>query len=64
MRKVSEFLVNKRYIVLAILLIFTVYSATLISKVNIITDMTEFLPDESQMNIVLYIILEVFVDLK
>ncbi len=51
MRKFSEFLVNKRYLVLSVVLVITVISAVLMTKVNVITDMTEFLPDKSQMKI-------------
>ncbi len=64
MRKISEFLVNKRYIVLTVVILLTIFSATLFSKVNIITDMTEFLPDDSQMKIGIDLMKEEFPDLE
>ncbi len=64
MRKFSEFLVNKRYVVLAVVLVITVLSAALMSKVNVITDMTEFLPDKSQMKIGIDLMEVEFPDLK
>lgn len=49
MRKLSEFLVKKRNWIFGCMLIITVISAFLMQNVNIITDMTEYLPDNSAM---------------
>lgn len=49
MRKLSEFLVKKRNWILGCMLIITVISAFLMQNVNIVTDMTEYLPDNSAM---------------
>lgn len=51
MNKILEFIVNKRYLVLIAVTLFTIYSATLINDVNIMSDMTKLLPDDSQMKI-------------
>lgn len=49
MRKLAEFIVKKRYMVLAVLVLVTVFSAFMIPKVNIIMNMSEYLPDDSSM---------------
>lgn len=64
MKKFTDFLVNRRYFVLAAALLLTVYSLTLISKVNIISDMTEYLPDDSQMKIGIDLLEEEFPDMS
>jgi len=49
MRKILNAFVKKRYIVLAVMLVLTVISAFFIQKVEINSDMTEYLPDSSPM---------------
>ncbi len=49
MKKVADFLVDKRKLVLVVALLLTIISVVLMQKVNIITDMTEYLPDNSSM---------------
>ncbi|MGM9522625.1 MAG: MMPL family transporter [Oscillospiraceae bacterium] len=49
MKKTADFLVEKRYIILCIMLAFTVLSVFLMGKVNVNYDMTKYLPEESSM---------------
>lgn len=49
MRKLAEVIVEKRYIVLAVVFVLTIFGAVMIPKVNIVTDMSEYLPDDSSM---------------
>ncbi len=51
MRKLANFIVNKRYIVMAVMLAFTIVCAFLMPRVAINTDMTKYLPDDSSMKI-------------
>ncbi|HKM04500.1 MAG TPA: MMPL family transporter [Lachnospiraceae bacterium] len=60
MDKTAKFLVKRRYFIFLAVLIFTVFSGIMMSKVNIITDMTEFLPDDSLMRTGLHIMEEEF----
>ncbi len=60
MKKIASFIVNKRYIVLGVMLALCVVSAMLIPKVNINTDMTKYLPDDSSMGIGMDIMAEEF----
>lgn len=49
MRKIANILVKRRYLILIVMLAFTVLSGTMMKNVNIITDSTKFLPDDSSM---------------
>ncbi len=49
MEKLSEFLVKKRRFIFCCMLVFTVISVFLMNHVNIVTDMTTYLPDNSAM---------------
>ncbi len=60
MKKIASFVVNKRYIVLGVMLALCVVSAMLVPKVNINTDMTKYLPDDSSMGIGMDIMAEEF----
>ncbi len=64
MKKVANFLVDKRRLVLVVALILTIASVVLMQKVNIITDMTEYLPDDSSMKQGMDIMEEEFADME
>ncbi len=49
MKKIANFLVEKHKIVLAVVIVIAVFCAGLISKVEINTDMTKYLPEDSSM---------------
>ena len=49
MRKLADFMVEKRIWLLAIFLLLAVGSVFLIPKVEINTDMSKYLPDDSEM---------------
>ena len=49
MKKVANFIVNKHKLVLLLMLVITILCGVLISKVEINTDMTKYLPDKSSM---------------
>ena len=49
MEKLSEFLVKKRRFIFCFMLVFAVISVFLMNHVNIVTDMTTYLPDNSAM---------------
>lgn len=49
LKKITDIIVDKRYIVIAVVLIITAGCAFLLPKVNINTDMTKYLPDDSNM---------------
>lgn len=48
-KKISAFLVKRRYIILAVMLVVAAASVFMMQKTNIVTDMTEYLPDNSSM---------------
>ena len=50
MKKISEFIVSQHTIVLTIMVILAILCGLLIPKVEIITDMTKYLPDDSSMS--------------
>ncbi len=60
MKKIADFIVNKRYIVLAVMLILCIVSALLIPMVNVNTDMTKYLPEDSSMKQGINILAEEF----
>ncbi len=64
MQKIADFLVKRRGFVLAFMVIFTLVSAVCIPKVEIITDMTKYLPDDSSMKQGMDIMEEEFSDLS
>ena len=49
MKKIADFIVNKRYIVLVAMLVLCIACGVMIPSVNINTDMTKYLPDDSSM---------------
>ncbi|MDR2043621.1 MAG: MMPL family transporter [Clostridium sp.] len=49
MKKLANFVVDKRYFVLAVMLLLTAVCAVLIPQVEVVTDTTEYLPDDSSM---------------
>ncbi len=49
MKKTANFLVEKRNFIMIFVLILTIISVVLMTKVNIITDMKEYLPNDSSM---------------
>jgi predicted RND superfamily exporter protein len=62
MRKLSGFIVNKRIVILTVMLVITAVCGLLIPKVDINTDMTEYLPDDSLMKIGLDVMEQEFPD--
>lgn len=64
MKKIADFIVNKRYIVLGVMLTLCIVSALLIPKVNINTDMTKYLPDDSSMSMGIGILAEEFAGME
>lgn len=60
MEKIAKWIVKNRMIVLIVALAVTIASALLMLRVNIISDMTEYLPDDSSMKIGLEIMGEEF----
>ena len=62
MKKIASFIVNKRYIVLGVMLALCIVSVMLIPKVNINMDMTKYLPDDSSMGMGMDILAEEFPD--
>ena len=47
MQKIFNFIVDKKGIILSIFIILAIVSVVLIPKVNINTDMTKYLPEDS-----------------
>ena len=64
MKKISEILVKRRYVILCCMLIFTAISVFLIGKVNVVSDMTKYLPDDSAMKQGMDIMEEQFPDIE
>jgi predicted RND superfamily exporter protein len=58
--KIAKILVKERYLIFAAVIIFAVFSGIMMRKVNVITDMTEFLADDSSMKTGLNIMKEEF----
>lgn len=48
-KKIADFIVNKRYIVLGVMLALCIACVCMIPGVNVNTDMTKYLPDDSSM---------------
>ena len=51
MKKIADFIVEKRIIILVVVLLIAGMCGILIPKVDINTDMTKYLPDDSSMKI-------------
>ncbi len=64
MKKITDFIVNKRYIILILFIILSVISAILSNKVNINYDMAEYLPSTSETRIGMNIMEEEFKEIK
>ncbi len=64
LKKIASFIVNKRYIVLGVMLALCLVSAMLIPKVNINMDMTKYLPEDSSMSMGMGILAEEFPDME
>ena len=62
MKKIADFIVNKRYFVLAVMLVICIACALMIPQVTINTDMTKYLPDDSSMREGMNIMAEEFPD--
>lgn len=60
MKKIAGFIVDKHKFILAVMLIICAFCAALIPKVEINTDMTKYLPDDSSMSQGLDIMLDEF----
>ncbi len=60
MRKITDFVINKRHFILTLFIIFTIVSAILSSKVKINYDIAEYLPDTSETRIGMDIMEEEF----
>ncbi len=51
MKKITDFIINKRYFILLLFIVFTIISAILSSKVKINYDIAEYMPDTSETRI-------------
>ncbi len=60
MRKITDFIINKRHFILVLFIIFTIIAAILTSKVKINYDIAEYLPDTSETRIGMNIMEEEF----
>ena len=49
MKRLTNFIVNKRIVILAVMLVLTAVCAFLMPKVSVNSDMTKYLPDDSSM---------------
>lgn len=64
MRKFTDFIINKRYVILVVFIILSVISVILSSKVNINYDIAEYLPSTSETRIGMDIMEEDFKEIK
>ena len=64
MKKIADFIVNKRYLVLGVMLALCLVCCALIPKVNVNTDMTKYLPEDSSMGQGMVLLSEEFPDTK
>lgn len=62
MKKITDFIINKRYLILVVFIIFSVISVILSNKVNINSDITKYLPNTSETRIGMDIMNEEFSD--
>lgn len=51
MKKITDFIINKRYLILGIFIVLTIISIVLANKVNINYDISRYLPDTSETKI-------------
>ena len=51
MKKFTDFIINKRYFILVLFIILTIFSGILASKVKINHDISKYLPDTSETRI-------------
>lgn len=63
MKKIADFIVNKRYIVLGVMLSLCIVCACMIPGVQVNTDMTKYLPDDSSMKQGTNVLFEEFPDM-
>lgn len=64
MRKFTDFIVNKRYIILVLFIILSIIAAVLSNKVNINYDIAEYLPSISETRVGMDIMEEKFKEIK
>lgn len=64
MQRLANFIVKNRYIILAVVCALTILSAFMIPRVNIVTDMSEYLPEDSSMRKGLAIMEQEFPDME
>lgn len=64
MRKFTDFIVNKRYIILVLFIILSIIAAVLSNKVNINYDIAEYLPSTSETRVGMDIMEEKFKEIK
>lgn len=64
MRKFTDFIVNKRYIILVLFIILSIIAAILSNKVNINYDIAEYLPSTSETRVGMDIMEEKFKEIK
>ena len=48
MRKITDFIINKRHLILVLFIVLTIISAILSSKVKINHDISKYMPDTSE----------------
>lgn len=64
MRKLADVIVKNRFIVLTAVCVIAIISAIMIPKINVVTDMAEYLPDHSSMRTGLDLMKKEFPDLN
>ena len=64
MRRITDFIINNRYFILVLFIIFTIISAILSTKVKINYDIAEYLPDTSETRIGMDIMEEEFSEVE
>ena len=64
MKKIASFIVNKKYIVLTVMLVLCIACVCMIPGVNINSDMTKYLPDDSSMKQGVNVLAEEFPDME
>ncbi len=63
MKRIADFIVDKRYLVLGVMLALCIACACMIPGVNVNTDMTKYLPDDSSMKQGMNVLAEEFPDM-
>lgn len=64
LKKMSDFIVNRRYIILAVMMLLMIASVFMMQGVEINEDMTKYLPDDSEMKAGIDIMAEEFPDME